>query len=147
MIKNIFRKIFINRFEIPMKTLVFLAMFLVILSANLDWAMAESPPEPPSSYYGTVKIYGSNVAEGTLITAKMDGNVVASTEVLIDLGASVYAIKVPGEATIENDPVEFFIDGVKADQTGIWHSGGNTNLNLTIVGELNYHIFIPLIVY
>lgn len=123
-----------------------LSLLIVLLSVNLPQVAAESPPIFPSSFWGTVKIDGENVVAGTIITAKMEGEVVASTEVIVEEGQSVYFISIPGDESMEGDRVDFFIGGELAEQYGFWHSGTNPSLNLSIFTGEYFNIFIPLVV-
>jgi hypothetical protein len=95
-------------------------------------------PPLPSSFYGTVKVNGANVLDGTVIKALINGNVYAQTQTLTYQGDSVYALDVQGDdsstTTIEGgkdgDSIVFTIGELTADQTGTWKSGTNINLNL-----------------
>jgi len=96
-------------------------------------------PPLPSSFYGTVKLDGGNLPEGSVVQALISGQVYASSEVSLYQGDSVYSLVVPGDdtATTEveggkaGDTVQFKVSGVLANQTGIWQSGSNVNLELT----------------
>ena len=103
-------------------------------------------PPLPSSFYGTLKVNGANVPDGTLVQALINGQVFATGYTQTYQGASVYALNIPGDDTDttlqdggrENDPIKFEIGGALADQTGTWKSATNVNLNLTatVVGEI-----------
>ncbi len=96
-------------------------------------------PQIPSSFYGTVKVNGANVPDGTAVQALIDGKVYAEVLTQTYQGDSVYALNVTGDDTDttvkdggrEGDTVQFKIGGVLASQTGVWHSGTNVTLNLT----------------
>jgi hypothetical protein len=96
-------------------------------------------PQIPSSFYGTVKVNGANVPDGTSVQALIDGTVYADVLTQTYQGDSVYALNVTGDDTDttvkdggrEGDTVQFKIGGILASQTGVWHSGTNVVLNLT----------------
>jgi hypothetical protein len=66
--------------------------------------------------------------------------VFAYSQTLTYQGDSVYALDIPGddasttevEGGREGDTIFFKIGGILADQTGVWHSATNVNLNLTV---------------
>ncbi len=128
-----------------------LVIIVIILITNFSLVAAETAPPPPipSSYYGTAKLDGENIDEGDVITAMINDQVAASTQVEIYEGESVYAIVIPGNESTEGLAVEFYVNGLQSDQDGIWHAGSNTELNLTFTsnGDENYHIFLPLILH
>jgi hypothetical protein len=96
-------------------------------------------PTLPSSFYGTVKVNAANVRDGTVVQALIGGKVCAEGFTQTYQGSSVYALDVPGynadtasqAGGREGDTIQFEIGGVLADQTALWHSGTNVNLNLT----------------
>jgi uncharacterized repeat protein (TIGR02543 family) len=99
----------------------------------------EPPPDFPSSFYGTVLVNGSNVPDGTIISAWIGGVNCAETGTFTYEGESVYTIGVPPdnpnttviEGGVEGDTIVFHIGSGTADQTGTWHAGTNVELNLT----------------
>ena len=102
-------------------------------------------PVLPSSFYGTVRLDGVNVAPGTSIKALIENQVYADGETLLYEGHSVYSLTVPGDDSDtpevdggrEGEQILFEIGGVVADQTGAWHSGTNVELNLTAATSLD----------
>ncbi len=96
-------------------------------------------PQLPSSFYGTVKVNGTNVPDGTSVQALIGGKVYAETLTQTYQGDSVYSLDVTGDDTDttvqdggrEGDTIQFKIGGVLANQTGVFHSGTNINFILT----------------
>lgn len=96
-------------------------------------------PPLPSSFYGKVKVNRQNVPDGTVVLAMVDGKVYAEGRTQTYQGDSVYSLDAPGddvsseaiEGGKEGDVITFEVGGVTADQTGVWHSGTNTNLDLS----------------
>jgi hypothetical protein len=119
-----------------------LSLFTIILSLMVTLPVL-AVPSLPSSFYGTVKVNNSNVPDGTLIQASIGGQVLAEAFTQTYQGDSVYALDVRGDDTDtaaqdggrENDTIQFSIGGVLANQTGVWHTGTNVNLNLTAVSS------------
>lgn len=119
--------------------LPFLALLLLWLAGGLTPRPALAFPPLPSSFYGTVKVNGQNVPDGTVVRALIDGQVYAEAPTQTYQGNSVYSVDVKGDDsdTPERDGglpdavVQFEIGGVPADQTGLWRSGTNIEINLT----------------
>ena len=96
-------------------------------------------PPLPSSFYGTVKVDGENVPDGTIVSTWINGVKYAEATVSLYAGDTLYSLNVPGddpatpdiEGGVEGDTVVFYIGGLVADQTGTWHSSTNVDLNLT----------------
>jgi hypothetical protein len=118
------------------KILALLGLFLASLfSARPALAF----PPLPSSFYGTVKVDGANVPDGTAVKAFVNGKVYAQALTQTYQGNSVYSLNVMGddsstpavEGGIDGDSIIFRIGEEVADQTGIWKSGTNVNLDLT----------------
>jgi hypothetical protein len=116
------------------------ALFLIVFASSLLYVTpARAFPPMPSSFYGTVKVNGENVADGTLIQALIGGQVFAEGYAQPYQGDSVYALDVRGDDSAtttldggrEGDEIRFKIGGVLADQTATWHSGTNVKLSLT----------------
>ncbi len=116
------------------------AVYLGICLISLFMARpALAVPPLPSSFYGTVKIDHANVPDGTLVKALINGQVYAQTKTLTYQGDSVYSLDVLGDDTdttvvdggVDGDTIVFMIGEEVADQTGIWKSGTNVNLDLT----------------
>lgn len=111
----------------------------ITLTSFLITIPAQAIPSLPSSFYGMVKINGTNLLDGTVVQALIDNQVYAEGFTQTYQGDSVFAIDVPGddpstttqEGGREGDTIQFKIGGILADQTGIWHSGTNVNLDLT----------------
>ncbi len=118
--------------------LIILSLVLGMFVINLQTVLAFPPI--PSGFYGTVKVDGANVPNGTVIYAEIDGQQYASAVVMTYNVDTVYSLDVPGdnsdspgilEGGVEGDTVVFFIGTIQATQTAIWHSGTNISLNLT----------------
>jgi hypothetical protein len=115
-----------------------LSLIVFIISLFITIPVLAIPPIP-SSFYGTVKFNNANVPDGTVIQALAGGQVYAEGFSQTYQGNSVYALDVPGDNTDtaaqdgaqEGDTIQFKIGGVVADQTAVWHTGTNVNLNLT----------------
>lgn len=111
---------------------------IILLAVNVETALAF--PSLPSSFYGTVKVNGADVPEGTLVEAQINGNVVISGSVKLYEGHSVFSMNVPGDDSDtevldggkEGDIISFRVGGQMADQTGVWHSGTNVSLDLSL---------------
>jgi len=114
-----------------LRVVALLAVVALLLFPAIALAQA---PEPPMRFYGTVTIDGENVADGTVITATIEGDQYTTTTPAEAYGASSYAIKiVPPEGTkYEGATVSLQIGDQSVAQTGTWTKGGNVELNLSI---------------
>ena len=116
-----------------------LTTVVVISFAAAIVGIGPPPPIMPSNFYGTAMINGAYVADGTTISAWIDGSKYAETATFTFEGETVYTIEIPAdnpstggkEGGEAGDVVDFKIGGVAADQTGTWSSGTNVELNLT----------------
>ena len=97
-------------------------------------AFAQSPPSPPSRFVGTVTLNGATAPDGTVVTAKVNGNACGSGNV----SGGNYKVDVPAAdpaATVQcgkdGDTVTFFVNGAQAAQTGTWHNYALGQVNLT----------------
>ena len=124
----------------PKRTCALAINLLIILVLFVPQGKVKAVPLLPSSIYGTATANNAPVPDGTMIQAVIDGQVVASGSTQTYQGNSVYALDIPSddEATPvvdggnEGDIIHFTIGGLQATQTGVWHSGTNVEVNLTV---------------
>ncbi len=110
-------------------TIVLLASLVIIVFT----ATAFSDGPPACSFAGTVKLDGADVADGSVITAAIEGAEYTTTTPT-GYGASTYAITIQlNDSTHYADgvPVSFKINGYDASQTATWQAGQNIRLDLT----------------
>lgn len=109
-------------------------------------AFAQSPPSPPSRFVGTVTVNGAAAKTGAVVTAQVNGNACGSGNVgdASAGGANRYKIDVPAadpaasvQCGKDGDTVSFFVDGVKANETGTWHNYQLGQVNLTVTAATN----------
>ena len=105
---------------------------IVVQLAVLGTAAAQQmdPPALPHQFYGTVTLNGAAAPDGTLVSAEVNG-VEAKTGTTRE-GKYGYdtgnLFRVDGAA---GDEVVFKVDGVVAEETGVFKNGGSTELNLS----------------
>ena len=107
---------------------------IVLQLAVLGTAAAQQMDHPalPHQFYGTVTINGATAPDGTRVSAEVDG-VEARTghtregKYGYDTGD---LFRVDGAAG-DGDEVVFKVNGVVAEETGVFKSGGSTELNLS----------------
>ena len=87
-----------------------------------------SAPVPPHLSKLLVSVDGAAAADGTLVTAWMNGDQVASG--LTSNGVAV--IKIPGEASNNGDAISFWIGGRAAAEVDVWEQGGHVDKDFAI---------------
>ena len=113
-----------------LRVVVLLAVVALLLFPAL--ALADTPPEPPCRFYGTVIVDGAAVADGTVITAMIEGDQLTTATPAEGYSTSTYAIKIGVDTEYtEGATVTFMIGDRAAAQTGTWAKGGNIEVNLT----------------
>jgi hypothetical protein len=120
-----------------------LASLLTLLGVGLVSLLAARPvrafPPLPSSFYGTVRLNGANVPDGTLVQASINGKLVYETQTQTYQGDSVYSLDIPGDDSTtlvveggqDGNSITFTLGGILADQTAVWKSGTLVELNLS----------------
>src|SRR5512137_2438605 len=115
------------------KPLIFLILLLLVSSVS---AADTAPPPIPCDFYGTVTIGGVPAPIGTIIQTKIYGTV-RGEEVTTQIGRYEYlsAQVTSSEASCGcSIPVEFWVNGHKADQQSTFTSAVSKELNLTVSG-------------
>ena len=75
-------------------------------------------PPLPSSFYGQVKVNGSNVPAGTVVRAVVNGRTYAESYTQIYQGDSTFGLDVPGD-----DPGSSAVEGGQRGGGGLLRSG------------------------
>lgn len=108
-----------------------LVLLLLTICLSAAGAAHAQPPQIPHRFYGTVVIGDSPAAAGATVSARINGVEVASTTTdsqgRYGYGAEPLLVSGSNGAT-----VEFYVNGVKAQQTYTLNSGSMTELNLTV---------------
>lgn len=113
-----------------LRVVVLLAVVALLLLPAL--ALADTPPEPPCRFYGTVIVDGAGVADGTVITAMIGGDQLTTATPAEGYSTSTYAIKIGVDTEYtEGATVTFMIGDRAAAQTGTWAKGANIEVNLS----------------
>ncbi len=87
----------------------------------------------PHLFTGTAVLDGATAVDGTAITAWVDGQQVAATNIV----NGSYVFKVGGESGYAGETVVFKVAAATADQTADWELGGATVLNLIASSSTN----------
>ena len=83
---------------------------------------------PPHVFIGVAAIDGQGVSDGTIVTACIDGNPVASTQVSNGRFLVIIEQRTPA---LNSKEITFSIDGLDANETAVWTQGGADELNLS----------------
>ena len=117
-------------------TAVFLSICMVFTNVMTVYAM----PPMPSSFWGSVYVNGVTPPAGTVVSAWINGVQYAYATGTLNSGVMYYGLNVPGddpeteeviEGGIQGNTIIFKIGDLVADQTGVWRTGTNANINLT----------------
>ena len=111
------------------RVLVILAAVAFLLLPSI--ASADVPPS--CHFAGTVKLDGADVADGTTVTATIEGDEY-TTITPTGWGTSTYSVVIqPPEGTYypNGTKVTFKVNGYAAHQTGTFQAGENIRLDLT----------------
>jgi len=113
-------------------TKVRLLVLLAVVALVLFPAIAYAQGGPPCKFHGTVQVNGVNVADGTVITATIDGDTYTATTPSA-YGASTFSLNIaqPEGKSYDGKTLTFKIGTDTAGQTATWTMGGNVAVNLT----------------
>lgn len=102
-------------------------------------ALAESPPNPPSRFVGSVKIDGVNAPAGTSVEARIGSASCGVTTVFTASNESRYVLDSPAldpgatpNCGTDGATVSFMVGGKPANETGTWHNYQLNTVNLTV---------------
>lgn len=107
------------------------------LGATAGMALAQSVPEPPSRFAGTVTIDGQPAAPGTPIEARIGDTSCGVTSVFAQGGQARYVIDVASAASqpgcgTPGASVTFVVGGRVASQVGTWRNYELGQLDLVV---------------
>jgi hypothetical protein len=115
-----------------------IALFAAAGTLGASTVSAESPPNPPARFAGTVTIDGQPAPAGTVIEARIGNAACGVTQVFTQGGQSRYVLDVPAldpganpNCGVDGAVVTFYIGGKKAAETGSWKNYQLNELNLT----------------
>jgi hypothetical protein len=101
-------------------------------------AAAESPPNPPARFAGSVTVDGAPVPPGTVITAKIGSASCGATSTFTSGAEARYVLDVPAldpgatpNCGADGSVVVFYIGALKANESGTWRNYDINVLNLT----------------
>ncbi len=122
-----------------------LAVVLGVLILGLSGAFtattvsAESPPNPPSRFVGSVKVDGANAPAGTTIEAKIGTTTCGVASAFTASGETRYALDSPAldpganpNCGTDGAVVTFYVGGKLANETGKWANYQLGTVNLTV---------------
>jgi hypothetical protein len=102
-------------------------------------AAAESPPNPAARFTGAVLINGVPPPAGTTIEAKIGVTTCGVGTVFMNGSEARYKLDSPAldpgatpNCGTDGAPVTFYVNGLKADQTGSWRNYDLNQLDLTV---------------
>jgi len=95
---------------------------------------AQGPPSIPQIFYGQVTISGSPAVSGIPVATKVGGTQLGSTSTDAQGKYGINPVFVVSP-TASNVTIDFYVNGVKADQSVSYNPGNRTELNLTVSGS------------
>jgi hypothetical protein len=116
--------------------LSFIIILLIFLQVSTVLTRAATPPLPPCLFYGHVYVDGSMAQDDLNVTAVISGATLSWTT---QTKNGTYGLGIPGDnaSTPEIDGgssgnrVQFYVQGIRASQTGTYEPGGAKNITLT----------------
>ena len=126
-----------------------LLALLLLLGASILLLTATAIADEPASctFSGSVKLDGAEVADGTLITAAING-VEYHTHTSTGYGYSTYSITIsPSEGTsyFDGTKVTFKVTGHPAAETATYKAGANTKLDLNASSAATSYLWLTLL--
>lgn len=116
-----------------------LALVLGVVLLGATAALAESPPNPPSRFVGSVTIDGVPATPGTVVEARIGAATCGVTTVFSGSGQSRFQLDSPAldpgatpNCGTEGAKVDFYVGGKKANEQGDWHNYQLNTVNLTV---------------
>jgi len=118
--------------ELMTKLRLLALLTVVLLAVALLPALVSAQPLPPCRIHGTAMVDGVSVADGTVITATIDGDTYTSKPTPSAYGASTYLVEIaqPEGKSYAGKTVTFMIGSDTASQTATWTQGDNITLDL-----------------
>jgi len=116
-----------------------LVAVLALAMASVGVSLAQSPPNPPARFVGTVTIDGAPAPAGTTIEARIGTATCGVATVFMSGSEARYTLDAPAaqpsaaECGTEGASVSFYVGGKAAGQTGSWRNWELNQLNLTVV--------------
>ena len=117
-----------------------LAIITVVGVGLMLPAVALAVPAMPHQFYGTVNFTNGSAPDGLLVEAKViNGVSIVSTESTVTKNGKygydpLFKVE-DNNSTLSGETIEFYVDGIKANETAIFNNGASTPLNLTIPGS------------
>jgi len=113
------------------------ALFAMSGALNSATVEAQSPPNPPARFVGSVLVDGQAPAAGTLIEARVGNATCGSTQVFMSGSEARYSVDVTAmepsapNCGVDGSAIAFYIGGKLAAQSGSWKNYELNTLNLT----------------
>lgn len=114
------------------------ALFGLAGTFSAGTVSAESPPNPPARFVGSVKVDGTAPAAGTTIEARIGNATCGVTTTFMSGSEARYVLDSPAldpganpNCGVEGAVVSFYIGGKKAAETGSWKNYELNTVNLT----------------
>jgi hypothetical protein len=123
-------------------SLLLVTLLIGALTAlGLSSALAESPPNPPSRFVGTVKVNGAPAAAGTTVEAVVGTTTCGTGSVFMAGAEARYVVDSPAldpganpNCGTDGAVVTFRVAGAQANETGTWKNYQLNPVNLTVGG-------------
>lgn len=128
-----------------MKSVLKWLVFALALALIIPWpALLAAPPGLPATFYGAVKLNGADAPGGAVLVAHIDGVEVARATIRTSATyGTIYSVSIPADdldtptrdGGQEGDTITFEVQVPEGapwlmTQTGVWHNGVSTQLNL-----------------
>jgi hypothetical protein len=118
---------------------VALAVALLLALASFSVSLAQSPPNPPSRFVGSVTVDGAPAPAGTLVEVRIGSSTCGVSTVFMASGQARYAVDSPAldpsttpNCGTEASTVSFYVGGRLAAQTATWRNWELNQVDLTV---------------
>lgn len=116
-----------------------LAVALLLALASFSVSLAQSPPNPPSRFVGSVTVDGAPAPAGTVVEARIGASTCGVTTVFMSGGQARYVVDSPAldpaaapNCGTEGSTVSFYVGGRLAAQTAPWRNWELNQVDLTV---------------
>jgi len=118
--------------KIVLKTITIAILLGFLLAPVFGFAQN---PSIPNQFYGLVSSANETISDGVVVEAKINGIVMGSSAVAggkYGYGSNNLLFALDNQGINAGKTVEFYVNGIKANETAIFANGDSNQINLTV---------------